>query len=107
MAKKKTPKRLTRSERTRIISIANTEGLTAGQVEKRFGISKWTYYGWRKRSSGMAMRRVGKSSREMKGGAISTRALREEIRSLLPSMVRDEVTRTLANLVARTGRGRR
>lgn len=113
MAKKHAPKRLTREKRNEIISIANSKGLTAEQVEKRFGVSKWTYYGWRKRSA--SMRRAATTTRNTTrttrttGGttaAMSPRALREELRTMLPAMVREEVTRTLADLVGRTARTR-
>ena len=110
MAKKHAPKRLTRAERNRIISLAESQGLTAEQVEKKFGVSKWTYYGWRKRSSGTR----GTTSRNGRRGAkaavvsaaMTTRALRQELQTMLPALVREEITRTLADLVGRTSRDR-
>jgi transposase len=111
MAKKHAPKRLTRAERNRIISLAESQGLTAEQVEKKFGVSKWTYYGWRKRSAGM--RGTTTRSNGRRGGktaavkaVIATRALRQELQTMLPALVREEITRTLADLVGRTSKGR-
>ncbi|MFN0152706.1 MAG: hypothetical protein ACKVU1_18540 [bacterium] len=115
MAKKTAPKRLTRAQRNEIISIANSKGLTAEQVEKRFGVSKWTYYGWRKRSASTrraaaatTARNTARTTRATGGttAGMSPRALREELRTMLPAMVREEVTRTLADLVGRTMRTR-
>lgn len=113
MAKKRGPKRLTRAERNRIISLAESQGLTAEQVEKKFGVSKWTYYGWRKRSAttrgtstrGATARRGGKTNAGM-STTTTTRALRQELQTMLPALVREEITRTLADLVGRTSRGR-
>jgi transposase len=112
MAKKHAPKRLTRAERNRIISLAESQGLTAEQVEKKFGVSKWTYYGWRKRSAGTRGgtttrgngRRGGKAA--VARAAMTTRSLRHELQAMLPALVREEITRTLADLVGRTSRGR-
>lgn len=113
MAKKRGPKRLTRAERNRIISLAESQGLTAEQVEKKFGVSKWTYYGWRKRGAGTrgtgtrgATARRGGKANGAATTATTTRAIRQELQTMLPALVREEVSRTLADLVSRTSRGR-
>ncbi len=47
--KKKTQKRLTRTARAQILATAKANGWTADLVAKKFGVSKWAVYGWRKR----------------------------------------------------------
>jgi hypothetical protein len=37
---------------------------------------------------------------------MTTRSLRHELQTMLPALVREEITRTLADLVGRTSRGR-
>ena len=58
MPKRKTSrKRLSAADRSRILAEANVNNWTAEQIAKRFGVSKWTVYGWRKRKGGGAGRR--------------------------------------------------
>src|SRR5688500_20161514 len=47
MAKKATRRRYTSTEKKRILSIAQKEGLTGADVKKRFGIAQPTFYRWR------------------------------------------------------------
>lgn len=100
MPRKQTRKRITRTDRKKILSQAKTKGWTAQQVAKKFGISVWTYYGWRKRS-GVAKphgRKTGRPAKTSTYGLTST-ALRTEIRAVLPSILRDELARTLTRIV--------
>jgi transposase-like protein len=109
MAARKARKTISRTERNRILSEAKSKGWTAQQVAKKFGISVWTYYGWRKRT-GVAkphVRDAGGRSR-VSTTSITSSALRSEIRAVLPGILRDELARTLTRIVglgtARRGR---
>jgi mono/diheme cytochrome c family protein len=46
----------TQSQRTTILSTAQKEGLTAAQVQKKFGVTPVTYYSWRKKTGVAASR---------------------------------------------------
>ena len=49
-------KRYTAARRAEVLAAASREGLTAAQVQKKFGVAPVTYYSWRKKS-GVAGRR--------------------------------------------------
>src|SRR5258705_5076260 len=51
-------KNYTSQERTMIMAAASKDGLTAAQVQKKFGVTPVTYYSWRKKT-GMTRRRGG------------------------------------------------
>jgi len=48
MATRRKRKRYTSAQRTQILSAAQKDGLTALEVQKRFGVTPVTYYSWRK-----------------------------------------------------------
>src|SRR5258705_9877415 len=50
----------TEGQRRTVLLAAQKEGLTALQVQKRFGVKPITYYSWRKKR-GVAARRGGRS----------------------------------------------
>jgi transposase-like protein len=104
MARKTSRKRIPRAERTKILAQAKANGWTAQQVAKKYGISAWTYYGWRKRSSGTTKtaRWTGRTAAasSIKSGA-TTAALKSEIRAVLPEILRDEIARTLMTVIGR------
>jgi transposase-like protein len=100
--RRKAFKRVSREQRAKILAAAEKQGWTAADVEKKFGISRWTFYGWRKRTGpGRGRRGAG-----VRGGAVvGAEALRSEIRALLPSILREEVAFALGTLLqARRGR---
>ena len=103
-------KTYTSQERSTILTTAQKEGLTASQVQKRFGVTPVTYYSWRKKT-GVA-RRGGLSMRggRRSAGSDLTTDVRNEVRSkvqkILPEIVRSEVNDYLSSLFS-TGRGRR
>ena len=103
MAKKRIARRVSRRMRAEILATAKSEGLTAVQVEKRFKISRWTYYGWRKRRGPAGRGRLAAT----RGG--SSAAIQAQIRAALPTILREELARALAGLMAggTTGRRRR
>ncbi len=97
-------KQSTKAERARILAAADREGLTAPQVQKRFGVKPVTYYSWRKASKGR-----GTVSRGAIAGAVAgvslvdevRAALRAQIASLLPEIVREEVEAALLGRIPR------
>jgi transposase-like protein len=96
MASKKNAsrKRISATERATILEEARSKGWTAEQIAKRFGVSKWTVYGWRKRRVGGAatVTRTG-GARRASGGT-----LHEEFRALITDIVREEISRVFAGL---------
>ncbi len=100
----------TAQQRESILATANKEGLTAAQVQKKFGVTPVTYYSWRKKS-GMAARRGrgGAAVRVSAGGSDLSAHVRSEvqtkIRQILPGIVRNEVSQYLDSVFgARRGR---
>jgi transposase-like protein len=112
MAKKKMKKSISRATRAQILAIAKAKGWTAKQVAKKFGISAWTFYGWRKRTASGAKgaRRGKKPGRPVgsstSGSTVSTAALRDEIRAALPGILREELARAIRAMLG-GGTGRR
>ena len=86
-------KRVSRADRSRILEEARTQGLTADQIAKKYGVSRWTVYGWRKRRAGQSTRSTvsGGGSRGARG------SLGEMLRPLINDMVREEMQRLLAS----------
>jgi transposase-like protein len=98
----------TTNQRSLILAAARKEGLTANQVQKRFGVTPVTYYSWRKKQ-GLTARR-GRSTLSVGGSSSDlTQQVREEVRAkvrqILPGIVRTEVSGYLAALFG-SGRGR-
>jgi hypothetical protein len=95
--------------RSKILSTAKAHRLTAAQVEKKFGVSRWTYYGWRKRGArgrGYTAR-AGRTTGVARGA--SAGVLRAEVRATLPAILREELARAFAGIFsgATTTRRRR
>ena len=98
MAKRKTRQRITASERKKILREMKTEGLTADEIARKYGVSKWTVYGWRQQAGVTDGRRGRKAGRPKKGpstNGTSDAALRAEIRRVLPGILREEVGRAI------------
>jgi transposase-like protein len=95
----------TEAQRTQVLAAAQKEGLTAAQVERKFGVTAVTYYSWRKKS-GVSARRGGavKLSGDL-GGQLRS-AVQAKVRQILPEVVRGEVTAYLDQLFG-SKRGRR
>ena len=97
-------------QRTTILAAARSEGLTAAQVQKKFGVTPVTYYSWRKKAG--TTRRRGTTAKG-RGGAIGNVGyqLRSEVQSrvrqILPEIVRTEVNTYLNTLFAGRKRGQR
>ena len=102
---KRTRKRYTDEQKKTILAAAQKDGLTAAQVQQKYGVKPITYYSWRKKT-GVAGRRgrpagSGRGPGRPRGssGAVSMSdiesALRNEVqtrmRALMPEVVRSEV----------------
>jgi transposase-like protein len=99
----------TPQKRAEVLAAAAKEGLTAAQVQKRFGVTPVTYYSWRKKS-GVAARR-GRAAVAAPSGDLHGQVRAEvqtKVRQILPGIVRSEVSAYLDSLFgARRGRRRR
>ncbi len=101
-AKRSTGGRVSRFNRAEILAEMNSKGLTADQIAKKYGVSRWTVYGWRKRKSGGTARaaKPGRTAMGKTAGAsISTASLRNEIRAALPEILRQEIARAIIEMV--------
>jgi transposase-like protein len=98
----------TAAQRTEVLAAAQKDGLTAMQVQKKFGVTPVTYYSWRKKI-GMGARRRGGVTRVGRPTTL-TGQLRNEVknkvREILPEIVRGEVNSYLNELFG-TSRGRK
>ena len=96
-------------QRTTILAAARKDGLTAAQVQKKFGVTPVTYYSWRKKT-GIAGRRGRAIGLAAGRGADLNGQLRYEVankvRQILPAIVRSEVSEYL-NEIFGSRRGRR
>jgi transposase-like protein len=91
--------RYSNADRARILAAAQKGGLTALQVQAKFGVKPVTYYLWRKKAkAGGRPGRRGASPRGSKQDAIvgMVRAnVQERLQALLPEIVRSEVAEYL------------
>ena len=100
----------TRENRTTILAAAQKQGLTALQVQKRFGVTPVTYYSWR-RKYGAASTRSGTAV--VSGGGVNVESqvrseVQARVRQILPGIVRSEVSQYLDSLFgSRRGRLRK
>lgn len=98
-------------QRTQILETANREGLTAAQVQKKFGVTPVTYYSWRKKT-GVAGRRGRPAGSGRATGLIGDLGgqvrseVRTKVRQLLPEIVRSEVSAYLTSVFGGGGRRR-
>jgi transposase-like protein len=94
-------KQSTKAERARILAAADRDGLTALQVQKRFGVKPVTYYSWRK-----AGKKVGASLKPAAAtqfGSIDMsgevrKVLRTQIAMLLPGIIASEIAELLGGI---------
>src|SRR5262245_59136142 len=99
------------AKRISILQTAQSQGLTALDVKKRFGVTPVTYYSWR-RKYGAGSTRVSKTRlRNGKSGGIQSQVRTEvqaRVRQILPHIVRNEVSSYLDSLFGSSrGRGRK
>lgn len=108
--KKKVLKRRSAQEKAKILAAAAKHGWTAAQVEQKFGVSRWTYYGWRGRTG--KTRRPGRAGRAEAAGAGRPCNCAAELKAMLPELLRRELRLALRDLLLgdterRGGRRRR
>src|SRR5437867_2217360 len=94
-------KKYTEAQRTSILSAAQNDGLSAVQVQKKFGVTPVTYYSWRKKTGLSAGRGAGLQLSGPSGLSNQVRIeVRTKVRQILPNIVRDEVSSYLNSLLA-------
>jgi transposase-like protein len=118
---KKARRRYTDAEKKRILGIAEKEGLTGADVQKRFGIAQLTFYRWRGPVRGPKARaraaqeggltRAAKAVGRTAGRTVANLdTIREEVRSgvraVIPNVIREEVANYLSEILGRRGPGR-
>jgi len=111
---KRARKTYTAQKRTEILAAAQRENLTANDVKRKFGVTPVTYYSWRKKEGLVGRRGRRPSLLTQAGGgniAVQVRAgVQAKVRSVMPGIVREEVTNYLNALFAsnrRPGRPRK
>ena|SRR6266481_1477284 len=98
----------TDEQRSTILSTARQDGLTALQVQKKFGVTPVTYYSWRKKT-GLTARRGGFAATISQSADLTGQVRAEvqtKVRQMLPGIVRNEVSAYL-NEIFSSHRGRR
>jgi transposase len=72
-----------------------SQGLTAKQAAKKYGISMWTIYNWSKRRNAGKPKVAARRGRPV-GSSSSRGSLAEMMRPLIAEMVRGEILRLLS-----------
>ena len=102
--------RYSSSQKQTILAAAQKEGLTAAQVQKKFGVTPVTYYSWRRKTGATRRTRAGRPGRpagaRVAGGGGVRAEVQARVRQILPEIVRAEVNSYLNTLFG-SGRGRR
>ncbi len=102
---KRQRKTYTETERQDVLAAAQKEGLTALQIQKKFGVRPVTYYSWRKKKGlqGLRGRRpaVGATGGDL--GSQVRAGVQARVREILPGIVREEVAGYLDALFGRGG----
>jgi transposase-like protein len=116
MARRRARKQYTLQQRKQILAAADRDGLTAGQVRQKFGVTPVTYYSWRKKYGG-APRKRGRKPGGAKSGALGAHfgggltaevrsAVQSRVRGMVEEIVRGEVGRYVDELFGARRRGR-
>jgi len=115
---KRTRKSYTDEQKRTILAAAQKDGLTALQVQKKFGVKPITYYSWRKktgaakrrgRPAGRGPGRPAGAGRAAGGGlaGVVRGEVQTRVRAMLPEIVRGEVNSYLDSLFGGTRKRRR
>ena len=99
----------TDEQRTQILATARKEGLTAAQVQKKFGVTPVTYYSWRKKTGVAGRRGRPPGSGRGAGGDLGHQVRSEvqsRVRAMLPEIIRTEVNAYLSTVLGGGGRRR-
>ncbi|TMQ69614.1 MAG: hypothetical protein E6K80_11105 [Candidatus Eisenbacteria bacterium] len=95
-------------KRSSVLETAQKEGLTANEVQKRFGVTPVTYYSWRRKYGVGGRRRSAKV--RANGGTLEQQVRSEvqaKVREILPTILRNEVSSYLDTVLRARGRARR
>ncbi|MFN0149157.1 MAG: hypothetical protein ACKVU1_00415 [bacterium] len=109
MRRRRGARRVDPQRRAQILSTASRLGLTANEVERRFGVSKWTFYAWRKDPKRGRGRVAGAKKARARGvqpdaspggtrGA-PARDVGAELRAILPRLIAQELARAFAAIL--------
>lgn len=93
-------KRYTAKRRQEILTIADRDGLTATDVQKRFGVIPVTYYSWRKKSKAAGIRPGARGVDPTSKNSLR-KAVRSKLERQLPRIVDEEVNRYLSSIFGR------
>ena len=109
---KRARKSYTEAQRQQILATAQSEKLTAAQVQKRFGVRPVTYYSWRKKVGlkGPRGRRPQHAAVLVGAGDLAAQVragVQGRVREILPAIVREEVSSFLGSLFGGAARRRR
>ncbi len=88
---RKSRTRYSDQERERILAAARSQGLTAVQVQKQFGVTPVTYYSWRKRAQTRG------HDRAVAAGAVAGRTLAKAANAA--DMIRDELRQMIRRMI--------
>ena len=96
--RRKKRSRYSDARRSRILEAAHSMGLTAAQVQRRFGVTPVTFYSWRRKAKTGLRRlktRMSRGPGVVESGLNVVDAVRVELRAqiqrILPELVRTEV----------------
>lgn len=92
--------RYTEEKKAEILAAAKKAKLTGEQVAKKFGIATLTFYRWRgpvrgRKKRGRPVGSKNKGARVKVNAAAVRRAVRAQVRKLLPQIIREEVAKAL------------
>ena len=106
---KRPRKSYTEAQRQEILNAALKDGLTALQVQKKYGVTPVTYYSWRKKKGIKGPRGRRPAGVVTGGGELSAQVragVQAKVREILPAIVRAEVSSYLDTLFGAPRRGR-
>jgi len=101
-AKRGPGKRYSKAEKAKIMAAAKKGNMTGAEAAKKFGISTLTFYRWRgpvrgKRAAKRGPGRPRGTGRVSVNEAEVRRAVQEQIRKILPRIIKEEVTALLGD----------
>ena len=104
--RKRTRRRYSEQSKATILAAAGREGLTAADVQKRFGVVPVTYYSWRKNAGAGKGQRVP-GGRSGSADSAMRQAVRTRLGHRLAQIVREETERYLSDVFGPGRKGRR
>ena len=99
--------RYSAGDKKRIMAAALKSNLTAAQVQKRFGVSPLTFDRWRGPVRAARVARGPRGRLSGSAGLDEIRAsVRDQVRRVLPQVIREQVKEYLAEILGTRRRGR-